>query len=483
MKNTSSIYGFKLLIISLGMILFSCSTEQENALNSSFENSQNLTLSEHSSGFRPSSVSTDINVDVFSTKPISNLIYGVNNDWQQISTNRYSSFADALEGVNYQLIRFPGGWESEYYDWSSNATPGWKNAPEFPGASIEQVKQTNPNAISIVVPTVEAMNLPQWSDEWYAAIQKLKDEADDAINLTGADNISSVEIGNEWWLQWGGGVSRYNKVRKYAHIAKRLAEHIRRSFPKAEFKILVNGDYTKPDEFNAINYVFNASNSLEYIDGLALHTYTGYNSDTHNINDLQTKISECESNLGKNYLSLSEWAPARAYNNNKIYAQGANLLVEQIYEHALAGANEAAFWPPTNNSIPGLGLFNYNLTLQFPTAQLFGDMAKSFRGEVLNVQDGSMRGVAAKNKDGIFIVYVIGKDNPWTTVNLKFNDLKIDKVLSTTLWTPGDGANVSKAIPMKKTDNPPFILEGKRVVFNVNESSSYCIYKIELKLK
>lgn len=477
-RQTISFYNL-MLIGCIGLIV-SCSPEAEFHEKLDV---QDFSAEFHSTGFKPMDNSAEVKILFTDAKRISPLLYGVNNDWRQISNERYDSFSQALEGINYSLVRFPGGWESEYYDWSENLTPNWKNSPASPGASIQKVQSTNPNTISIVVPTVNAMDLPQWSPEWYAAIQELKQEAQEAIELTGPENIKTVEIGNEWWLQWGGGVSRYNKVRKYAHIARRVAAHIRSTFPDHTFNLVVNGDYTNPEEFSAIKYVFESTGELDLIDGLALHTYTGYNTETHNIRSLQQKISDCISNLGKSYLSLSEWAPSKAYNDNKVYAQGANLIVEQIFEHARAGADEAAFWPPTNNSIPGLGLFNYGLTEALPTAQLFGDMAKDFQGKVLTVEDGPVRAAAAQNDNGVVVVYITGKDNPATTVNLSLNEMKIDEVISAELWEPSDLNNEEIAMPMVNVKNPPFIKMGKGITFNINERAGFSIYKIKFRLK
>ena len=426
--------------------------------------------------FATSSKLTQLSIDYSDPKPIKPEIYGVNNDWRRITGSMYTSFQSALEEINYKLIRFPGGFESEYYDWSENRTPDWPNKPDIPGADISAIKQSNPNAISIVIPIRLAMLETVYSASWEDAIEKLKLEAEEAVELTGADNILSVEIGNEWWLQFAGqNVEREDKLLKYTEIAKRLALHLRNKFPEAPFKILVNGDYTEPQEFALIRDVFGPN--LDDIDGMALHIYTGYDSETHNIRDLQKKIDDCQANLGKTYLSLSEWAPAKAYNNGKVYAQGANLLVEQIYEHALAEADEAAFWPPTNPAIPGLGLFNFQLTLTYPTAQLFKDMATDFNGEALGVVDGDVRGAAASNKDGNIVIYITGMEEPYTTVTL---DIKknISEVVSVQMWQPGNLEDTADAIPMNSIDNFPFYIDGKTIMFNVNENSNYCIYKL-----
>ncbi|WP_028375644.1 hypothetical protein [Leeuwenhoekiella sp. MAR_2009_132] len=430
--------------------------------------------------FATSNLTTEISVSTVDGKAINPRIYGVNNDWRRIKNGMYPAFQAALEQINYELIRFPGGFESEFYDWSENTTPGWPNSPAQQGATIETVKASNPNAISIVVPIRLAMLETLFSSNWEAAVELLKNEAEEAITRTGANNILSVELGNEWWLQFAGqGVEREDKLKKYGEIAKRLARHINEKFPDASFKVLVNGDYTQPDEFTELNQIFGTA--LDDIDGLILHTYTGYDSESHDIRQLQANIDACQTNLGKSYLSLSEWAPSKAYNNGKIYAQGANLLVEQMYEHALAEADEAAFWPPTNPAIPGLGLFNFQLTLAYPTAQLFGDMASDFRGEVLNVTDGTVRAAAALQEDGTMVVYVIGKETPFTTVTLNL-DTEISEVVSAQIWQPGNLVDTAEATPMTLINEVPYFKKDNSIVFNINEESLYTIYKLVLKV-
>jgi len=434
----------------------------------------------------PTSDSTNIVIDLSDALPISPQIYGVNNDWVRVPRSEYTAFDIKLKEINYQLIRFPGGWESEFYDWSENTTPNFSKDTGIPGATINDIKGKNPTKISIVVPTAIAMNEPINSNAWNTNVQKCNAEAEDAINITGADNILSIEIGNEWWLQWGGGVSRANKLIKYANTAKLIAKNIRTKFPNAKFKVLVNGDFTNPQEFTTIRNIF--STDIDLIDGLTLHPYAGYNDPEglYVLPNLVTSIKACVNNLGKSYISLSEWAPAKAYNDNQIYAEGANLMVEQIYEFARSGANEAAFWPPINTGIPGLGFFDTNFKIVYPTAQLFGDMALDFRGEVLKVIDGSMRGIASRSSKGNIILYVTGKTKPSTRVKVSFsNNQKIANVVYASLWEPGNLNNTKDAVPMKLNDNPLNKLsqDKKSVSFNVNSNAKYSIYKIELKLQ
>lgn len=409
-------------------------------------------------------------------------IFGVNNDWRVVSNARFTGFSKALTGIKYTNLRFPGGWESEYYDWSTNSTPEWNNAPKEKGASISTVLSKNPPSLSIVVPTVFAMNQKIGTKKWKNGIEKCKLEAEDAIRLTGVKNITTVEIGNEWWLQYAMGDSRSNKCEKYGQIAKQVAKHIHEKYPKAKFKVLVNGDYTKPDEFSKINKTF--GKDLKYIDGCALHTYAGYNSTTHDILKVGDLISSCRSKLGKDYVHLSEWAPSKAYNKDKIYAQAANVLVELVHEMARAGADAAAYWPPHNSSIPGLGLFDYNHTTTYPTGQLLKDMSENYKGEALLVtSNGKIRGVAAKNGKRI-TVYVAGFDNPATTVKLRLKSgTPKSKAKSSKVFVPGS-TKTSDAKSMELKNNTyDYKSAYKGFEFKINSKRKYEIAKFIFELK
>lgn len=75
--------------------------------------------------------------------------------------------------------------------------------------------------------------------------------------------------------------------------------------------------------------------------------------------------------------------------------------MRQIYEQARSGAEEGAFWPPANTSIPGLGLFNSTMTLVYPTAQIFGDMSRDLTGNSLGVSaQASIKVAAAEKSNG-----------------------------------------------------------------------------------
>ena len=465
---------FLLLLILAS--LFACETNEEEVITEEYGIAhQELTsISAKSSN---SSKTVDIWVYTNNRVPISTALFGVNNNWRTITNTDYPIFENKLESINYQGIRFPGGWESEFYDWNTDTTPGWSRTPASPGASISTILASNPPTLSIVVPSADAMNLPIWSTEWYAAIQVLKNKAVTAINAAGENNILSVEFGNEWWLQFGGGVSRASKLTKYSHIAKRVIKHIRLAFPNSNFKILVNGDFTVPSEFTTMNTIFGSD--IQYADGVALHPYAGYDSSTHNILNVKSNIIACRDNFGKSYVHLSEWAPSKAYNNNKVYAQGANVMVELIHEFGRSGADAGAFWPPKNTSINGLGLFNFNYNTTYPTAQLFGDMVDNYTGDALSTAtNGDLRAVASRDGDRV-TVYVSGMDEPNTTVRLRVvGGSGNQTVVSSMEFIPGDTSNTAAALPMTLNNNSSVTSQSYGFNFDVNSQCEYSIQRL-----
>ncbi|MEO1009768.1 MAG: hypothetical protein AAFX53_00590 [Bacteroidota bacterium] len=463
-KRFSMYYG----VLLIGVLLIGCKNLGDSKPKPDVGSSQD-------------GVTAEILVDTNDEVDISPRLFGVDNDWRRITDANYIPFAQALEGINYTQIRFPGGWESEYYDWKENSTPGWPNTPEEPGASIGTVKSTDPPNINIVIPTTPAMNEVLFSPEWSAGIQLCKDRADDAINLTGQNNITEVEIGNEWWLQGAGGVSDEEKLIKYAEIAKRIAAHVKQTYPSAPFKLLVNGDYAKPSGFTVINEIF--GEDLQYIDGAALHPYAGYDDPEYSIDSLSTWFGQCRQNLGKDYLHLSEWAPSKAYNDQKKYAQSANVLIGMVHEFARTGSAAATYWPPTNSGIPGLGLFNEPFTVVWPNGQLFRDLSANYKGKaLLTTSAGNVRAIAAKNDQNQLVVYVAGFENPTTLVQLNVVGSTIAGVSSTKLFAPGNPDDTAEAIPMQEIDNPKYTKTQAGYEFILNENSGYTIYRLILDL-
>lgn len=421
-----------------------------------------------------------LNVDATDKIAINPEIFGVNNDWKQIPNTTFSSFATTLKGINTNILRYPGGWESEFYDWDTNATPGWNSAPTNPGASVSTLR-SNIDNFSIVIPTAAAMNKALGSSEYNLTLDALKLKAETAINKVGVEQLGIVEIGNEWWLQWAGGVNRAEKLTKYTHIAMNLAEYLNQKFPNHKFKLLINGDYTKPEEFTAMKQQF--TKAYEVIDGVALHTYTGYQTDTHNITDLESRIAACANNFNPNkkFIYLSEWMPSRDYNNRALYMEAANIIPDIIHIYARSNANAAAFWPPINTSIPGLGLTNWNYSTVFPVGQIFGELSQSYTGYSLKTVSNKYHIAAALNDAQTMVLFITGGNEAANKVGVNVEGFSINSIQSVDRYVPADYAETNKAASYKTESSSATLVNNNQVILDINKEGKYQIYKIVLK--
>lgn len=406
-------------------------------------------------------------------------IFGVNNDWRQIPDNTFSNFASTLGTIGTTVVRYPGGWESEFYAWTSNTTPGWNNTPTQPGASVSTLK-SNVSNYSVVLPTAAAMNTTVGSSQWNTAMENLKARTKEALTVTNVGD-GLVEIGNEWWLQFAGGVSRAQKLDKYVQIAMDIAEYIESEFPNRTFKLLINGDYTEPQEFTTMKNKF--TKAYDAIDGVALHTYTGYTTDTHNIADLEERIKDCANNFNpnKNFKYLSEWMPSRDYNERALYMEAANIIPDIIHIYARTGSEAAAFWPPINTSIPGLGLTNWNYTKVFPTGQILGDMAESYKGKALKTTSDKFHLAAALQDANTMVLYITGAKESGKKVAVKVNGFTITSIEKVERFVPFDYSDTAKAESYKTETASAQLSTNNEVVVDVNKQGLYQIYKITLK--
>ncbi|WP_139959568.1 hypothetical protein [Flavicella sediminum] len=420
-----------------------------------------------------------LNVDATDKVEIHPEIFGVNNDWRQIPDGTFNNFANTLSGINSTVVRYPGGWESEFYAWTSNTTPGWDKTPAAPGASVSTLKN-NINNYSIVLPTVAAMNTSLGSSQWNSAIAKLKVTAEKAIIESNIQN-GIVEIGNEWWLQFAGGGSRSQKLDKYVNVAMNLAEFIDQKFPNHKFKLLINGDYTHPEEFTTMKNKFTKAYSI--IDGVALHTYTGYNTSTHNIAELETRIKACANNFNpdKKFIYLSEWMPSRDYNDRALYMEAANIIPDIIQIYARSSADAAAFWPPINTSVPGLGLTNWNYTVVYPVGQILGELSDSYKGYALKTTSNKFHVAAALNDSKRMVIFVTGGKESSAKVGIKVKGFVINSIESVERFVPADYTETNKAAPYKSEFSSARLLKDDQVVLEVNREGDYQIYKIVLK--
>ncbi|WP_203257228.1 hypothetical protein [Hyunsoonleella ulvae] len=409
-------------------------------------------------------------------------IFGINNDWRLVSDETFASFVSTLGDIGTTVVRYPGGWESEFYAWTSNTTPGWDKTPTNPGASVATLK-ANVSNYSIVIPTTNAMNTAVGSNQYNNAITLLKDRAKQAIDLSSINSVDGglLEIGNEWWLQWAGGVTRAQKLDKYVNIAMELTEYIVSEYPNRKFKLLINGDYTQPQEFTTMKNKF--TRAYDAIDGVGLHTYTGYVTDTHNIADLEQRIKDCADNFNsnKNFKYLSEWMPSRDYNDRALYMEAANIIPDIIHIYARSGAQAAAYWPPINSPVPGLGVTNWNYSKIFPTGQILGNMAESYKGKSLKTTSNKFHLAAALQDDSTMVLYITGGKESGKKVAVKVNGFTLSSIQSVERYIPADYNDTAKSEPYLTESASAEISSDNAIVVDVNKQGLYQIYKIIVK--
>src|SRR5690606_7256614 len=184
----------------------------------------------------------------------------------------------------------------------------------------------------------------------------------------------------------------------------------------------------------------------------------------------------------KKYIYLSEWLPSKAYNNQKIYMEAANIIPDIIHIYARSGVNAAAYWPPINASIPGLGLFNYNYSVIYPCGQIFSELAANYSGHALSTVSGTVHVAAALNDSNTLTLFVTGGGQPATNVNAKIYGFTADSIQSVVKFRPNDYTQTKKAAPyITEPSSASLDKAHNRIIFDINTAGRYEILKIVLK--
>ncbi|MBP2834319.1 hypothetical protein J8281_19220, partial [Aquimarina sp. U1-2] len=116
MKKNFYLQKSTLILFTIIFGFVSCNTNEEDMLDqNNAENTAEMSLTANSSSQMTAQQTVDIWLYTNNRVAISNEFFGVNNNWRTITDSDYATFENKLESINYQGIRFPGGWESEYY--------------------------------------------------------------------------------------------------------------------------------------------------------------------------------------------------------------------------------------------------------------------------------------------------------------------------------------------------------------------------------
>ena len=365
---------------------------------------------------------TKIEVYLDDTVRIHKEIYGINNYWTKITNEEFVAFTNKLDELGYTLLRFPGGWESEHYDWINNTTPGWKKEPEEPGATASQIIEYTPSS-SFVVRTVPYLNDPSEIN-----MELLLNEAKDLVSKYGND-VTIWEIGNEWFLVNKSKRSEY--LNRYASLAKELVLGMKSQNPAIQ--IFLGCDWLQPDDLATMKNIM--EEAWELVDGINIHIYAGDVDPDHHIDSIQQRIELIKKIASKSKIYVSEWNAVKDYTDQKRNLRAASLQMQVLFRMMRSGTIAASIWPP-NEGIEGLNLMDSNFDIVYPPGQAFNWMTESFFGNALKVKYSIIPAIAAKTDQNKVIVFLFGMTADTHEINIKLdNGIKSDLVTAEVMYS------------------------------------------------
>lgn len=426
------------------------------------------------------------------TVPIPTYAYGVNNDWRRVPMGEFSTFITTLKSIQCTLLRFPGGFESEWYDWFKNSTPGWPKAPEDPGATPATALKDAP-AVSMVLKTSD---YTKWKPSDAKTLEETKTQlGDDAEYLVKKfkGQVKIWEIGNEWFNHWGPDPEpehRKELFERYVKIAPYLAERVKlaaRDVDSApgpvDVDVYVNGDWVYPYEFTWMKDKF--GESWKDVDGVALHIYAGDVDGDHHFSHVIDRITRVKERTGLSKVYVSEWNASRRYTGWKINLQAANAQMELMWLMLRGGITGAAIWAsapgrdPVPEAQPGLDLVDATFQQPTPTGQGFWWMAAHMTGlavstsskiiaelqdQIIPERCKKIQAVAARDGNRL-VVFLLGYDRGAHDVIVHVAGFTVTNIVSArVLYSPTPDADVQAQVaditasvqtnPVKVTINP-----------------------------
>jgi hypothetical protein len=362
-------------------------------------------------------------IDDSSRVPINRTIYGVNNSWREIDREEFPLFVSSLEKyTHFSLMRFPGGWEAEHYDWQTNSTPRWRKNPAIPGASVDDVLSSVPNT-SFVLPTQDVMTG--------------RTNVTDIVELAGrlvqqyGPQVRSWEIGNEWWLQNGAKKNptrREAMLQKYSQVVAQLAPVLKAV--NDQIVVYATMDWTNPSEVVALRRNVGVD-AWRFVDGISLHPYCGDVQRERLCSAIGRVAQEIRLMSGKSQLYASEWSPTRRYTGDKAGMAEANLVVVALREMVNSQFSAAAYWPGAR-SVPQIALLTSDLAQATAPGMVFGELAERYSGSALKTE-GDLPAVSAIGDDGTLRIIVPSMSPDPVIVRVKLPNDDWNKIIRSTV--------------------------------------------------
>jgi hypothetical protein len=343
----------------------------------------------------------EITLSMTSVGDISPLLYGVNYDWDRVPAAQFQQFAAAMREVAHcTLVRFPAGWNAEWYDWTTNRLTGGRHYAAEPGVDPETLLSLVPEA-TFITPSAEAIRNP--------AARADVVERSAALVRRYADRVRLWEIGNEWWLQNEAAndpALREHHLRAYSALIAAAAPAMKAANPHTQ--IYVTGDWQRPQEFETLRVL--SGSAWSAVDGISIHSYCGPAVEERRCGRIVDSAAAIRSVTGKKAIYDSEWSVAKRLSQEDYGIRNASETILAIQDLAFAQVTAAAYWPVVK-VLPALAFASGNYRRSFATGMAFGWMSQYYRGEALRTQ-GALAAVAAKNDAGVTIFVPARGDGP-----------------------------------------------------------------------
>jgi alpha-L-arabinofuranosidase len=384
-------------------------------------------------------------VDAHDGVPINRHLYGANNFWNIVPDTSFDAFAKSLtSNCGVTLLRFPGGFESEHYQWSDNTLEkSYRRYTATPGVSPGHILHVMGDGnVTFVVRTQDALQAD--NKETY---QLWADKAAQLVATYG-DRVTDWQIGNEWYNVGGAHKDYPGFLRRYARLVSYFAPAMKQAAARKGYRVrlFITANWGSPGDMRTLRAAVPASAWAD-VDGLDIHVYTGRNphDDTilHRlpIADIQPAIAGLKKDSGKDLVYVSEWMATLNDDNRSGGLENANTMMAIMGEMARAGVTEAAYWPPVWPANP-----NGKQAAQADTVTLVHDdaiysadadgqamqwLSSGYRGVALSttVTDSTVRSLAAKD-GGQITVFVMGGSAANETERVQVNGFNWSKIVS-----------------------------------------------------
>ena len=362
-----------------------------------------------------------ITADATSGTAINPHEFGASNIWYYLPDSSFGSFWNSIDNnVGITYMRYPGGYESESYNWSNNTLDtSYRNYTPIPGVTPTDILlDLGKGNVSFVMRTEDALEA-----NTAAEYQMWATQAANLVTQYGGQ-VKDWQIGNEWYNDGGAHANYQEFLGRYSTLLTYFVPAMQAAATSAGYSINIwasaNWAPVPPDTVaNDVSTMKNAVGPTVWagVYGLDLHIYSGIDPDSTKffvqlpISQIGPAIASAQAAAGKTPVYVSEWA-ADLQDDDKLKGlENANAMMQIFGEFAKAGVSIATYWPPvfvnTDAQADTITLVNNTPGTYAVDAdgQAMYWLSSNYRGLALNttVTNTVAQSVAAKNGNQVAV--------------------------------------------------------------------------------